>query len=340
MAKYWAIILIIFLLMLSCSSKETKVRNIEEISTLKWKCNTKELTNQPSGYLDLKSFNDSLIFITSFFGRQLIKFDRYTEKYSILGKQGNGPGEYRNPFSIIVNNDKLIINDMNSQRIQMFDFEGRFIKEYSFKKMVNATRMVMDNDSLIYLLNSGNLFDYFVINNNNESFIKVPKCFSSLKHPIVGSFGVFLFNDTLYAMNSYEWKVYKVDLITKKESVVDLKGVDNIFNWESYYDKNLTGSEESIIMQDKFIVRPKGIFNLVLNGKTNFLVTGSISNSDNYINLCYLFDINGNLLSKIEIKDLILFESSNGNLLFYEYDKDSYVINKIYCYKINQDIIF
>lgn len=58
------------------------------------------------------------------------KFDKYGEFVTRWGSRGSGPGQFLTPHAIAVSaDDKVYVADRGNNRIQVFDSEGKFLKE-------------------------------------------------------------------------------------------------------------------------------------------------------------------------------------------------------------------
>ena len=77
---------------------------------------------------------------------QLLKFDgngRFLKKW---GSPGTGPGQFDTPHSIVVNPQGLIyVADRQNRRIQIFDDEGSYIKEWAYKGLPCGLHFTDDN---------------------------------------------------------------------------------------------------------------------------------------------------------------------------------------------------
>ena len=86
---------------------------------------------------DLTINADGEIFVLVGHGRgtpQLLKYDRHGDFIKKWGGLGTGPGEFDTPHSIVVDQEGLIyVADRQNRRIQIFDDEGGYIKEWAYK---------------------------------------------------------------------------------------------------------------------------------------------------------------------------------------------------------------
>jgi hypothetical protein len=83
--------------------------------------------------LCIKIFNDS--------GALIRKF----------GSEGQGPGEWQNPFSFDIQpNGHIIVNDWGNQRLAVFSDQGELIKEISTAQLPTIARVHTDSSGTVY----------------------------------------------------------------------------------------------------------------------------------------------------------------------------------------------
>ena len=59
-------------------------------------------------------------------------FDSSGNFQKTIGRKGQGPGEFGLPISLfLTRQNQIIVNDMGQRKIQFFDKEGNYLKEYS-----------------------------------------------------------------------------------------------------------------------------------------------------------------------------------------------------------------
>ncbi|MEX0637734.1 MAG: hypothetical protein WD155_03260, partial [Burkholderiales bacterium] len=46
------------------------------------------------------------------------------------GEKGNGPGQFNDPVGVAVADGEVFVSDSRNGRIQVFDFDGRFKREF------------------------------------------------------------------------------------------------------------------------------------------------------------------------------------------------------------------
>jgi hypothetical protein len=78
-------------------------------------------------------------------------FDQNGGFVKTIGRKGQGPGEFGMPISLFLSQqDQIIVNDMGQRKIQYFDKEGNYLKEFSIAdKFLFFGPMATSNSDLI-----------------------------------------------------------------------------------------------------------------------------------------------------------------------------------------------
>lgn len=88
------------------------------------------------------------VFIIDQKWRHIFQFDKKGNYLRTLGRSGQGPGEFMNPFSLCVTGSHLVVMDNSNLNIQFFDFKGQFIgSQKIFKAYLDMTA---DSQGRIY----------------------------------------------------------------------------------------------------------------------------------------------------------------------------------------------
>ena len=80
----------------------------------------------------IKKINNKIIFVDGNNNRILICNKDFSNCKSV-GRKGKGPNEFLSPGFLQVRHDKIYINDIGNQRIQVLNKNGKFIKSIKFK---------------------------------------------------------------------------------------------------------------------------------------------------------------------------------------------------------------
>jgi len=89
------------------------------------------------------------IFVSDGYGNHRVhKFTPEGELLLSWGRQGTGPGEFALVHNVAVDKfNRVLVNDDENHRIQLFDFDGVFIEEWA---MLNPSGLCVHND-LVYV---------------------------------------------------------------------------------------------------------------------------------------------------------------------------------------------
>jgi len=86
--------------------------------------------NQPT---DVAFDRDGNIYVADGEGNsRVLKFNKYGNNILGWGFKGGGPGQFDLPHSIAVDGDLVYVGDRENARIQIFDLNGRFLREWKF----------------------------------------------------------------------------------------------------------------------------------------------------------------------------------------------------------------
>src|SRR3989442_12791321 len=86
--------------------------------------------NQPT---DVAWDRDGNIYVTDGYGSSLVlKFDKDGRPLLGWGMKGSGPGQFDTPHTIVIDGDLVYVGDRENARIQIFDRNGRFLRQWKF----------------------------------------------------------------------------------------------------------------------------------------------------------------------------------------------------------------
>jgi hypothetical protein len=55
----------------------------------------------------------------------------------MIGEKGKGPGDFENVWDILILDNSILVSNINSSRLDYFDFEGNFIKSIPLAKEIS-----------------------------------------------------------------------------------------------------------------------------------------------------------------------------------------------------------
>ena len=75
------------------------------------------------------------VFVVEGHGRgegRVLRFDRTGKLAKSWGGNGSGPGQFNQPHSILIDKGMVHVADRENRRVQIFDVDGKYIKEWKF----------------------------------------------------------------------------------------------------------------------------------------------------------------------------------------------------------------
>jgi DNA-binding beta-propeller fold protein YncE len=89
--------------------------------------------------------NGDLYVTDGYGGARVVKFSRDGKYLMEWGKRGAGPGEFELPHNVVVDPQGLVyVTDRENQRIQIFDANGKFLREWTGTGGVSGLAMTGD----------------------------------------------------------------------------------------------------------------------------------------------------------------------------------------------------
>jgi DNA-binding beta-propeller fold protein YncE len=102
--------------------------------------------NQPT---DVAWDRDGNIYVTDGYGNsRVLKFDKYGRPLLGWGMKGIGPGQFDTPHTIVIDGDLVYVGDRENARIQIFDRNGRFLRQW---KLGSPFGLVLAPDHSLYM---------------------------------------------------------------------------------------------------------------------------------------------------------------------------------------------
>ena len=135
--------------------KSLEIKNIQDvvhsITTLK----LEESADNPIGVIDkLRITNTNIYILDSQRSKSLFIYGRDGKFKNVIHKVGSGPGEFVRPDDFdIESSGNLIVLDGNQRKLLMYNKNGDFISELTFKAHINSFLSINNNN---IILNKGN----------------------------------------------------------------------------------------------------------------------------------------------------------------------------------------
>ena len=109
------------------------------------------LMNEPT---DLAIGLDGEIFVLVGHGQgepHVLKFDREGELLRSWGEQGTGPSQFDTPHSVVIDTEGMVyVADRQNRRIQIFDRDGNYVKEWAYKGL--PCGLYIHSDGTMYMV--------------------------------------------------------------------------------------------------------------------------------------------------------------------------------------------
>ncbi len=112
------------------------------------------------------------VYVIDLKGCVLRKYSKEGKLLKETGRKGNGPGEFRAPFSIFLEAKRIYVWDMKLRRISVFDNKLAFINSFRLPFNINDF-FIADGKIYASVSSPGELANIFVLNNKGEVIKKV-----------------------------------------------------------------------------------------------------------------------------------------------------------------------
>ena len=94
----------------------------------------KEWTGPTSGRFygprDLAIGPNKLVYVIDQGGTRICKLDPATDSWTTWGSGGSAEGEFNEPTGIAIGSNSVFVADANNDRVQVFDLEGKFLRQF------------------------------------------------------------------------------------------------------------------------------------------------------------------------------------------------------------------
>jgi len=107
--------------------------------------------------------------------RCILKLDSTLNLTKVIGRAGQGPGEFLYPKNIIIKNGLIYVNDSDNNRIEILDMEGNYQKSFRPFSPLGQTNFAVNSKGLIYTNTPGRDSLITVYNQNGEELYSFGK---------------------------------------------------------------------------------------------------------------------------------------------------------------------
>ena len=92
------------------------------------------------------------VFVVEGHGRgegRVLRFNKAGDLVTSWGGNGKAPGQFDQPHSLMVKDNQIYVADRENRRVQIFDLNGKYIKEWAFKGL--PCGLYLGSDGTMYL---------------------------------------------------------------------------------------------------------------------------------------------------------------------------------------------
>ena len=154
-------------------------------------------------------------------GTRICRLDTAADTWTNWGSGGSGDGQFNEPSGITIGGGNVFVTDANNDRVQVFDLEGKFIRQFAVtaweKSSGNYPDVAYDENKKLIYVSSGKTNEVLVFDAEGRQVdsLKVAgeSTFSNPSSVVIQAEGK---SRRLLIMNTASSKVLKVDLETKK----------------------------------------------------------------------------------------------------------------------------
>lgn len=241
---------------------------------------------------------------------QVLKFDLQGNFIRKIGRKGEGPGEFANPYCLAVTDDFLIVSDTSGRKIQYFTYDGEYVR--TIKVLKAYIEFIVDENGQMFAAPLRLGREPFLIELLDEEGNTV-KSFGELRFGLGNIFNMFTMTFT-----------------TKGDIITVFQHFPTVCEYSKSGDLLSTFRIEKKFMKDR---EKKNLDSMRNKENVVYPVTAAItSGRDGFYILStyprvsiYEFDTNGNLKSEYfyapshehQFKDFFVIEKDDGDRTFY-----------------------
>lgn len=289
------------------------------------------------GSIDKIIFKDDVIYINDNTTKSIFAFKKDGSFIRKYGKQGKGPGEYKDPSDFQIHENELIVSDATRSMLIKYDLNGNFKK--NVKLGHGCKDFIIDNDGDYVFYTPANFVNSIVKDINNFSLIISDKN-GILKHKsfpfldtqkgfrLAGRNCLVSYNNLALFKPRLANTIYQISKTSIKPLLtIDYgensipKGFEENSTFRSLYEEHLVPSSSSIFWNDGkyFIIDDKMLFT-------------SIRANQNYVSL-YSFKSKQLKTGRVILDDIASGFGRLAALAVYE----DFFVNGLYPFDILED---
>lgn len=99
--------------------------------------------------VDIAVDKNNNLFILDLGEKNIKKYSQHGELLKVIGREGEGPGEFIYPRCISITNDEMCVGDLFTHRISFFTVEGIFIKSVICKGITSIAKIIASKNQLL-----------------------------------------------------------------------------------------------------------------------------------------------------------------------------------------------
>ncbi|MHB2153935.1 6-bladed beta-propeller [Calditrichota bacterium GD2] len=320
-------ILTFFLILLNCNDTKkinnnnkflNKIRSLKTFNDFYFTSDTIFFENDSLIIGDISQLylteNENYIVTDTKFSRRVFLFDKRGQFVSVIGKNGNGPGEYVTPYYSFESKNFIYIIDDIKQNLIKFDNSGNYISTKNLKIPIRKCYYSNKKDILFIMSPMANNYSIFKYDLKNDELLKIgeiEKDYFGVSMRFLGG-GLFLKDTELYAMGVLEPNLYKFTINGKL--LKKIKFDKNVFlrPIPSKYKRILIKSHEEVKKLIKQISRVRNIF---LIDDELLLIEIEDLYPDHNLKVSYIFStLDGKVINNIFVENkmpILLIKNNN-----------------------------
>jgi len=142
--------------------------------------------------IDIKVDADENIYVLDFGNKKIQKYDKLGKYLCTIGREGQGPGEFQSPLSIVIDDNKGIVGVLDGRKLKLFYKKGKYLnKDITFDHF--NEKIVLDTGGNIWGIGGENedadngQMNVYKIFSRYTSEGKIDKKISRIQHDIFTS---------------------------------------------------------------------------------------------------------------------------------------------------------